>query len=125
VKRISCLILALSVLATLAGCAAGPEQKLTQREITAWPENEFTAQVFPPEAGMPSYTVTDGDGSFFCVCYEGITREEGEEYLERLYEAGYTVTERADEDNVLLERAGTNLSVSCGEGALVIYISFS
>lgn len=124
-KRVRCLILTLAVLATLAGCAAGPEQKLTQREIAAWPENEFTAQVFPPEAGTPSYTVTDGEGSFFSVCYEGITREEGEEYLERLCEAGYTVTARADEDNMLLAREGTNLSVSCGEGALVVCISFS
>lgn len=123
-NRFCRLSVVLCLLAAMTGCAARTEKTLIQQPVTAWPENEFTGQIVPPEAGTPSYMITDADGSFFCICYQEITREEGEAYLERLCDAGYSVTEWADEDNVLLQRENTYLSVSCTDGALVVSISF-
>lgn len=120
-------------LALLAGCGGGhstastPDVSVTPwTETNQWPDNDFTRAVPEPEAGTVTASMegTSAGYDFFAVQLDGLSREEVQEYLRAVEEAGYqSVTENLGME-VSLEgvtvgdmyyRDGTYLSLSAGD----------
>ena len=128
-KRLPALAAALTL--ALAGCGApAPSSspvaglpELAMEELSAWPENEYTALV-PAPPGEADYAVKE-EGRY-SVSLSGVTREEGEAYRDALLEAGFVQAAGASEEasgGFLLESPEAWVSVSCAEGALGIAIT--
>ena len=121
------------VLALLAGCggesgtAHAPDVSVTPwTETDQWPDNDFTRAVPEPEAGTVTASMegTSAGYDFFAVQLDGLSREEVQEYLRAVEEAGYqSVTEdlgmEASLEGVtvgdMYYRDGTCLSLSAGD----------
>ena len=131
------VFLLLGILLTLSGCApeaqpqpgslsgSAPDETPVMTEIDAWPENEYTEAIFPPEAGEPFYTLSDAQGGMFSIFYQNITREQGEQYVDALCADGFTALEKdanAVSVGQLLEKDGVILSIALSEGVLGISI---
>ena len=120
-------------LALLAGCGGGhstgpaPDVSVTPwTEIHQWPDNDFTRAVPEPEAGTVTASMEGASAGydFFAVQINGLSREEVQEYLRAVEEAGYqSVTEdlgmEASLEGVtvgdMYYRDGTYLSLSAGD----------
>ena len=63
----------------------------TSETIGAWPENEYTESIPRPEYGTPDFILSgESDGcDYYSVFLSGITREQGEQYVSALKEAGF------------------------------------
>ena len=121
------------VLALLAGCggeggnAPAPDVSVTPwTETDQWPDNDFTRAVPEPETGTVTASMegTSAGYDFFAVQLDGLSREEVQEYLRAVEEAGYqSVTEdlgmEASLEGVtvgdMYYRDGTYLSLSAGD----------
>ena len=119
-------------LALLASCGGGhstgpaPDVSVTPwTEIHQWPDNDFTRAVPEPEAGTVTASMggTSAGYDFFAVQLDGLSREEVQEYLRAVEEAGYqSVTENLGMEASLegvtvgdmYYRDGTYLSLSAG-----------
>lgn len=132
-KRLRCICLAFCLALALAGCTATPAESDTvssavMADIDAWPENEYTDDLFPPQSGTPSYTVADEQAEYFSVFYSDITRQQGQQYVDALVADGFSVV--ADQENevsagLLLSKENIWLGISISDGGLGIYISHS
>ena len=121
------------VLALLAGCGGesgtvpAPDVSVTPwTEICQWPDNDFTRAVPEPEAGTVTASMegTSAGYDFFAVQINGLSREEVQEYLRAVEEAGYqSVTENLGMEaslegvtvGAMYYRDGTYLSLSAGD----------
>ena len=126
-------LLSLLALLLLAGCGGesgtvlSPDVSVTPwTEICQWPDNDFTRAVPEPEAGTVTASMegTSAGYDFFAVQLDGLSREEVQEYLRAVEEAGYqSVTEDLGMDvslegvtvGDLFYRDGTYLSQSAGD----------
>ena len=126
-------LLSLLALLLLAGCGGesgtvlSPDVSVTPwTEICQWPDNDFTRAVPEPEAGTVTASMggTSAGYDFFAVQLDGLSREEVQEYLQAVEEAGYqSVTEdlgmEASLEGVtvgdMYYRDGTYLSLSAGD----------
>ncbi len=125
-RRLIPLLAALLLLLPLAACSIGHGEADPPEYIplSDWPENRFTDSLPRPEAGTPEYALLSGDAC--AVFLTGITREEGEAYLQALEEAGFRRAADAQEESAggfLLIREETAVSVSLSEGTLGIRIT--
>lgn len=116
----------------LCACAAGQMQAAgstaapVREELNEWPENEYTALVPQPENGTPAWALWYEEQGVYAVFLTGITRAQGEQYVQALRQAGFEEGEAGAEDasaGYLLHKGGTVLSAAVSEGQLGIYIS--
>lgn len=116
------------------GCAqqAEPVASPACQSISAWPRNAYTNGLPQPQAGQPDYTITaglsDSSAGYYAVFYKGVSREEGEQYIAQLKEAGFSTIAQADEPaagGIVLVNGEKQLSVSVSDGALGVYIAQS
>lgn len=135
-RKLSGLLL-LCLLFALPGCAPGTHSQSApaesprnetpvMAEIDEWPENEYTQNLFPPESGVPDYTLSDGQAGLFSVFYRDVTREQGRQYIDALCADGFAVLEQdanAVSIGQMLEKDGVFLSVSLSDGVLGVCIS--
>jgi hypothetical protein len=95
-------------------------------ELSDWPENDYTSQLPKPQAGEPDYALGSPESGYYAVFLSGLTREEGEDYLDLLREAGFTEVESQANQvsgGWLLEKDSLWVSVSCSQGVLGICIT--
>ena len=122
-------------LALLIGCGVGggtpptPDISVTPwTETNQWPDNDFTRAVPEPEVGTVTASMegTSAGYDFFAVQMDGLSREEVQEYLRAVEDAGYqSVTEGLGMETSLegvtvgdmYYRDGTYLSLSAGDQA--------
>ena len=106
--------------------AAGSTAAPVREELNEWPENEYTALVPQPENGTPAWALWYEEQGVYAVFLTGITRAQGEQYVQALRQAGFEEGEAGAEDasaGYLLHKGGTVLSAAVSEGQLGIYIS--
>ena len=127
-----CIICALFL---TAGCAPSVSATqalpdITRETIGAWPENEYTENIPRPEYGTPDFILSgESDGcDYYSVFLSGITREQGEQYVSALKEAGFR--EIAADSNpasagIVLRRDNLQLGVSISDGTLGLYFAFT
>lgn len=116
----------LVLLCIFSGCsgAAGPSEAappawdLAGTEptyVTAWPENEYTAQVTKPVCGEMDYIYDCSEAGRYALFLKNITRDEAAAYVRQLEEKGYAQTAAAENKTAvgtMLKRGGTTLSIS-------------
>lgn len=117
----------------LAGCAAPakPEESIWRVTLedyvpaSEWPENDYTAQILKPESGQVEYINDWSSEGKFGVWLKDISREESNQYVEQLKEAGYQEISQAENSasgGTMLWKNDIYLSIAYSEGSLGILI---
>lgn len=117
----------------LAGCAQTAPQDTgwnladTMPEaISAWPENEFTAQIPQPQTGTPDYVLDSTAEGRYAVFLRGISMEDSAAYVDLLKSQGYAEVAGDGNDvsvGTLLQKGETSLSIAYTDGELGILIA--
>ncbi len=131
-KSFSILLLALCAMLICGGCSTQtpPANDATpdaaaREDITEWPVNTYTDAIIKPEVGTPAYVITDETAGYYAIFVQGITMEQGQQYIDTLKTNGFA--EVAGESNEvvvgqLLQKDSTKVSISVSADTLGIYI---
>lgn len=99
---------------------------IVAERIEAVPENKYTENITMPEYGTPEYVLDNSKDGSYAIFYKDITREQSEEYLEKLKAEGFETVEN-DTDTAsmgtVLKKDNTTLSISISRDILGIYIT--
>ena len=105
----------------MAGVPITPMRPVVEQAQAAWAAGSTT-----PENGTPAWALWYEEQGVYAVFLTGITRAQGEQYVQALQQAGFEEGEADAEDasaGYLLHKGGTVLSAAVSEGQLGIYIS--
>lgn len=126
-------ILLLCFIICFAGCAALEKPEESIWRVTAedyvpaseWPENDYTAQIPRPESGTMEYINDWSSEGRFGVWLKDISRDESNQYVEQLKEAGYQEISQAENSvsvGTMLWKDDIYLSIAYSDGSLGILI---
>ncbi len=116
-----------------AGCAAPEKQEESIWRVTAedyvpaseWPENDYTAQIPRPETGQVEYINDWSSEGKFGVWLTDLSKEDSDQYVEQLKEAGYQEISQAENSvsvGTMLWKDDIYLSIAYSDGSLGILI---
>lgn len=120
------------LLLTFSACSAGTQSNKADasdyiiNEITAWPQNEYTAQVPAPQTGTPAEEIIIPGGPY-SVSVKDVSRQECYEYLDLLRENGFASAFPGEENSVsggwIYTNGASSVTVSQSGSGMVIGVS--
>ena len=132
VRKWSILALLFAVLAILSACspreAAWQAADAEPIAVSQWPENDFTAQIFPPQSGEIDYAYDYSASNRYALSVRNLSMEDAAEYVTALKAAGFA--EIASEANdasagTMLQKGDTTLSIAYSQGAMIVLIALN
>lgn len=132
VRKWRALAMLLAVLAILSACS--PRETAWQAAdaepiaVSQWPENDFTAQIFPPQSGEIDYAYDYSASNRYALSFRNLSMEDAAEYVTALKAAGFA--EIASEANdasagTMLQKGDTTLSIAYSQGAMIVLIALN
>lgn len=130
-KKSILLILAIFCM-TFSGCmpndSSGHSQPAaaTPENITQWPVNEYTSQVFQPESGEVDYIIDDSANGHFSVFLKNFPQTDAARYIEELEKLGYQLVQSAKNEvsnGILLKKDSTIVSIAYSGNVIGIHIT--
>ena len=126
-------ILLLCLFIAWTGCAVPETPEESIWRVTAedyipaseWPENVYTAQIPQPDSGTMEYINDWSSEGRFGVWLKDISRDESNQYVEQLKEAGYQEISQAENSvsvGTMLWKDDIYLSIAYSDGSLGILI---
>ncbi len=116
-----------------AGCATPEKPEESIWRVTAedyvpaseWPENDYTARIPRPESGQVEYINDWSLEGKFGVWLTDLSKEDSDQYVEQLKEAGYQEISQAENSvsvGTMLWKDDIYLSIAYSDGSLGILI---
>lgn len=130
VRKWRALAMLLAVLAILSACS--PRETAWQATdaepiaVSQWPENDFTAQIFPPQNGEIDFVYDYSASNRYALSFRNLSIEDAAEYVAALKAAGFA--EIASEANdasagAMLQKGDTTLSIAYSQDAMIVLIA--
>ena len=128
----SILALLLAVLAILSACspreAAWQAADAEPVAVSQWPENDFTARIFPPQSGEINSVYDYSSSHRYALSFRNLSMEDAAEYVTALKAAGFA--EIASEANdasagAMLQKGDTTLSIAYSQDAIIVLIALN
>lgn len=128
----SILALLLAVLAILSACspreAAWQATDAEPIAVSQWPENDFTAQIFPPQNGEIDFVYDYSAANRYALSFRNLSMEDAAEYVNALKAAGFAeITSEANDASagVMLQKGNTTLSITYSQDAMIVLIALN
>ena len=126
----SVLALLLAVLAILSACSpceiAWQATDAESLAVFQWPENDFTAQIFPPQGGEIDSVYDYSASHRYVLSFRNLSIEDAAEYVAALKAAGFAeITSEANDASAgaMLQKGDTTLSIAYSQDTLIVLIA--
>lgn len=132
VRKWRALAMLLAVLAILSAWFAARNGLASNRRgaiaVSQWPENDFTAQIFPPQNGEIDFVYDYSASNRYALSFRNLSIEDAAEYVAALKAAGFA--EIASEANdasagAMLQKGNTTLSIAYSQDAMIVLIALN
>ena len=128
----SVLALLLAVLAILSACSpreiAWQVADADPLAVSQWPENDFTAQIFPPQGGEIASVYDYSSSHRYALSFRNLSIEDAAEYVAALKAAGFAeITSEANDASAgaMLQKGDTTLSIAYSQDAMIVLIALN
>ena len=94
--------------------------------VSQWPENDFTAQIFPPQSGEIDYVYDYSAANRYALSFRNLSMEDAAEYVNALKAAGFAeITSEANDASAgaMLQKGDTTLSIAYSQDTLIVLIA--
>lgn len=132
VRKWRALAMLLAVLVILSACS--PRETAWQATdaepiaVSQWPENDFTAQIFPPQSGEIDFVYDYSASNRYALSFRNLSTEDASEYVDALKAAGFAeITAEANDASAgtMLQKGDTTLSIAYSQGAMIVLIALN
>ena len=129
-RKWSILALLFAVLAILSACL--PRETAWQATdaepvaVSQWPENDFTARIFPPQSGEIDSVYDYSASHRYVLSFRNLSIEDAAEYVAALKAAGFAeITSEANDASAgaMLQKGDTTLSIAYSQDTLIVLIA--
>ncbi len=132
VRKWRALAMLLAVLAILSACS--PRETAWQATdaepvaVSQWPENDFTAQIFPPQSGEIDYVYDYSAANRYALSFRNLSMEDAAEYVNALKAAGFAeITSEANDASAgaMLQKGNVSLNIAYSQDAMIVLIALN
>lgn len=132
VRKWRALAMLLAVLAILSACS--PRETAWQATdaepiaVSQWPENDFTAQIFPPQNGEIDYVYDYSAANRYALSFRNLSMEDAAEYVNALKAAGFAeITSEANDASAgaMLQKGNVSLNIAYSQDAMIVLIALN
>ena len=132
VRKWSILALMLAVLAILSACSpfeiAWQAADADPLAVFQWPENDFTAQIFPPQGGEIASVYDYSASHRYVLSFRNLSIEDAAEYVAALKAAGFAeITSEANDASAgaMLQKGNVSLNIAYSQDAMIVLIALN
>ena len=132
VRKWRALAMLLAVLAILSACS--PRETAWQATdaepsaVSQWPENDFTAQIFPPQSGEIDYVYDYSAANRYALSFRNLSMDDAAEYVNALKAAGFAeITSEANDASAgaMLQKGNVSLNIAYSQDAMIVLIALN